>query len=916
MTHGGGPLHHHSDGRGHLAPGKARGSTRMRLLRRARTRSAIGPMARLAVLLLPSLGLPIPAAPFCAAALAQAPAALLERRAYLVVESAPLAEALQALGRSSGAAIAFSSDALPPRHRATCDCRDVTVRVALDRLVAGTGLRYVEIGPRIIVVPGPAGDPRTGTLSGLVVEAGADAPVVGALVQLVRTRRRASSDQVGRFAFDSLGGGDFRLRVTAVGFVASDTVVRVARVGETETRVALRRAPVVLPEIVVTPGSFGLLDDGPTVSGSFAGREEIEASPTLGDDPFRVLAGVPGVSTNDVSAKLSVRGGTAEDLLVRLDGVELLEPYHLPELDGVFGVVDVQALGSIDLLTGGIPVELGDRWAGVFDMRTREPPQSGSRTTAGLSLSSLSLISQGTAFGGRGRWLASLRRGSLDLLLRLSGVKDDLSPRYWDFLSKAEYFLSDRHRVSVEVLYAGDDLVWRDRGSGGRIDSHWASGYAWLTWDATLAPGFRATTLASFSRLTRDRTGDGGLPGDGVFHPLSSWVREESRSVGFGLRHDWQVDVARDLTLKAGFEVRTGSGDYDYAGYSSFLNVDQYGRIVAEEKVRAIAGEPRETALGVYAAARWRLRGSVTWETGFRYDSRSHTGDADLSPRMTARWDPAPRTSLTASLGRYFRSQGLHELNVADGESAFHRSETADQAALGFERDFGGGVTGRAEAYYREVDRVLPSFVNLGRDLNPLAELENDRVLIEPTLERAGGLGLVLQWEAGSAVSLGAHYALARAEQEVSGVWVPGMFDQRHTLHLQASYRPGTRWQFGVAWHYHSGWPVSEPIFRVVTGTVGPGSETRTIILREWGPLNTERLPPYHRMDVRVTRRFHLGGGLLEAYLDVFNLYARENVQGFGYNIMFFPDGRLETARRGGMQLLPILPTLGFRWEF
>jgi len=873
-------------------------------------------IARLAVLLLAVIGLPFPLGPLRSGLLAQTPSARLDRQAHLIVEDLPLEEALEALGRSSGTPIGFSPDVLPPRHRATCICGDVTVRIALDRLLAGTGLRYVERGPRILIAPGPGAESGTSTLGGVVVEAGADTPAVGALVQLNPGRRRTLSDGNGRFVLDSLSSGEYTLRVTAVGFAASDTVVTAGRDGVAEIRVALRRTPILLAEVVVTPGSFSVLDESPAVSGTVAGREEIEASPTLGDDPFRVLAGVPGVSTNDVSAKLSVRGGTAEDLLVRLDGVELLEPYHLPELDGVFGIVDVQALGSIELMTGGVPLELGDRWAGVFDMRTREPPQSGARTTAGLSLSSLSLISQGTAFGGRGRWLASLRRGSLDLLLGLSGVKDDLSPRYWDLLSKAEYFLSDRHRVSVEILYAGDQLVWRDRGAGGRIDSRWTSGYAWLTWDATFAPGFRATTLASVSRLTRDRTGEGGISGDGVLHPYSSRVRDESRSVRLGLRHDWRVDVARDVTLKAGFEVRAGSSDYDYAGYASLLEVDQYGRIGTEEKVRAIAGEPRERALGVYAAARWKTGGSLTWEAGIRYDSRSHTGDADLSPRITARWEPAPRSSLTASLGRYFRSQGLHELNVADGESDFHRAEQADQAALGFERDFGGGVTGRAEAYYREVDRVLPEFVNLGRDLNPLAELENDRALIAPTLERAGGMGLVFQWRAGSALSLGAHYALAWAKQEVRGSWVPGMFDQRHTLHIQASYRPGTRWQFGVAWHYHSGWPVSEPIFRVVTGTVGSGPETATVILREWGPLNTARLPPYHRMDVRVTRRFQARASHLEAYLDVFNVYGRENVQGFRYNIMFSPGGRLETARRNGMQLLPILPTLGFRWEF
>ena len=871
---------------------------------------------RPAVVLLMLLGLPFPSPGFRGRALAQTPAAALDRQANLVVEDAPLAEALRALGRSSGTAIAFSPDVLPPRHRATCLCRDVTVRVALDRLLAGAGLRYVERGPRILVIPVPRENPDTTTLSGLVVEAGADTSVAGATVQLMPARRRVLTDEGGRFVLGGVPSGAYRLRASAVGFMPTDTSVTIGRDGGAGIRVVLRRAPIVLPEIVVTPGSFSFLEVNQPAAGSHAGREEIEASPVLGDDPFRILESVPGVSSNDLSAKLSVRGGTAGDLLVRLDGVELLEPYHLPELDGVFGVVDVQALGAIELMTGGFPVEYGDRWAGVFDMRTRQPPQSGSRTTAGLSLSGLSLISQGTAFGGRGQWLASVRRGSLDLLLRLGGTDDEVSPRYWDALSRVDYFFSDRHRVSLGLLYAGDRLSWYHPRSSREVESRWTSGYAWLSWDAVLARGFRAATLASVGGLTRERTGEGDYQCDCDFRPIGSWVREKSRSIRLGLRHEWQVDVASDLTLKAGFDVRAGSADYDYAGRASFNDVGQDGRIGMREDSTAVAGEPGENSLGLYAAATWRSRGPVTWEAGVRYDARGHTGSRDLQPRVTARWSPAPRTGLTASLGKYARSQGLHELNVADGESAFHRSEVADQASLGFERDFGGGVTARAEGYYRRLAHPLPGFVNLSRDLSPMAELDGDRVLVAPTQERAGGLGLVLQWDASSALSVRAHYTLAWAEQRVDGAWIPAMLDQRHTVHLQATARPGTRWQVGVAWHYHSGWPVSEPVFRNVTGAVGSGPDTRTVLHREFPSLNTLRAIPYHRMDVRVTRRFQFGGSRLEAYLDVFNVYDRYNSPGYRFNLSVDAHGQLAATRVPGMRLLPILPGAGFRWEF
>ena len=85
---------------------------------------------------------------------------------------------------------------------------------------------------------------------------------------------------------------------------------------------------------------------------------------------------------------------------------------------------------------------------------------------------------------------------------------------------------------------------------------------------------------------------------------------------------------------------------------------------------------------------------------------------------------------------------------------------------------------------------------------------------------------------------------------------------------------------------------------------------------REFGPLNAQRLPPYHRLDVRATRRFGVGRGDLEVYVDVFNLYNRENLRGYLYSLDAASGGHFTTRRSDGEEMMPILPTLGFRWVF
>jgi hypothetical protein len=81
------------------------------------------------------------------------------------------------------------------------------------------------------------------------------------------------------------------------------------------------------------------------------------------------------------------------------------------------------------------------------------------------------------------------------------------------------------------------------------------------------------------------------------------------------------------------------------------------------------------------------------------------------------------------------------------------------------------------------------------------------------------------------------------------------------------------------------------------------------------GELNALRLPAYHRLDFRVSRNFDVRSGVLQAYLDVLNVYNQSNLRGYA----FYPqvnDGVVRVIQGNGEELLPILPTIGFRWEF
>ena len=66
-------------------------------------------------------------------------------------------------------------------------------------------------------------------------------------------------------------------------------------------------------------------------------------------------------------------------------------------------------------------------------------------------------------------------------------------------------------------------------------------------------------------------------------------------------------------------------------------------------------------------------------------------------------------------------------------------------------------------------------------------------------------------------------------------------------------------------------------------------------------------------MDLRATHAFDIGQGRLSVFLDVFNLYNRQNVRSFNYKVSL-PEGTV--IAETGETLLPLLPSFGFTWEF
>lgn len=862
----------------------------------------------------------------------------------------PLEDALREL-QSRGLRIVFTSQLVRPEMEVLAEPEAGEPRRVLDELLAPHGLRAEDgAGGTVIVVR--AFDPgQLSGISGTVRSRVTGEPVAGVKVRVAESyaegRREASvagngvaveTDAAGRFEIPGLAPGTWRLEARKSDYLRTEVRgVQVVPDRPAEVDLTLQPLPFIEEEIVVRPSRLSLLVEEPDAPLSFS-RRDIENLPHLARDVFRTLTLLPGTTGNDLSARFHIHGGRRDETQILLDGQELYDAFHLKDFDDAVSNVASQGLERVSLSTGAFPAHRGDRMSGVLDMRTRSP-SGPRRTELGLSLTEAYALSGGGLGGDRGGWLASGRRGFVDLAGRVLGDED---PLFWDLFGKVELELDDRHHLQAHLLGARDQLDFLRTldGTTERFDTGYDSTYLWLTHRTTFGDTWLVETTASVSEIGRDRQG-GDAAEDERFE-----VSDDRDTRVLGLAQDWTWQVGRSHTLEWGFTARRYDTRYDYLNDFERDELD-FQVPQSPEPVPRFEGDFRGEHLGVYVSDRFSPLNRLTVELGLRTDRHTVTdntldddapghgplGDDPLtddtltSPRLNLAWRLGDRHVLRGGWGYFHQSQRPYELQVEDGETRFFRAERSEHRVLGYEgildpRERAPLQAVRIEAWRRDLRHPRPRYENLFEAVSAFPEVEADRIRIAPDSGRAEGIEAVLRGAAGGSARWWVNYSLAWATDRIEGREVDRRIDQRHTFNLHFEQPLGEHWRLNLAWRFHTGWPttrillVEEEPEGTEEGEEGgaepPESpEDDPGLGFALGPLYGARLSSYHRLDLRASRAWSLPRGELTFFLDIQNVYDRSNPSGFDAEI----DDETETLVLSEEGWPGILPSVGLRWE-
>jgi outer membrane receptor protein involved in Fe transport len=752
------------------------------------------------------------------------------------------------------------------------------------------------------------GNPGTGQIKGVIFDAESNEPIPGVSVLVVNEYAGTYSDEEGRFSLSKLSPGTHSLQISSIGYeaVRLDSVI----VGDSrpvELSVKLIPQAIPLKSITVTPGRFSIMGEEAVAKQTLT-QQQIRTMPQLANDFFRAVSRLPGTSSNDFSTRFTVRGGEYEEVLVMLDGLQIYEPFHLKDIDGgAISVIDVAAVESIDLMTGGFPARYGDKMSGAFEIKSRQVPPDQNRFSAGISLINTHVFAEGKFDNNRGSWLFSARRGYIDYVLKLAGADDNIKPTYYDLFGKVQYQLSKKHSLSADILHAHDDMkvIGEDEDTGDTLITDYGNSYAWMILWSEFHPRLFAQTVVSVGKVEHNRYGrDVGVFGEFLTDATASDY-EDFKFVR--LKTDWEYEHSDLLVFKFGSDIQSRKAIYDYinrdylydyintpdSSYIEFTGIDSIFTQLEKSGVR----------FGSYLAGRFRVTEPLVVEIGLRYDHTSYSGDDDFSPRLNLAYNINDKTTLCAGWGYYYQSEGIHEIMVGDGEVDFYPSQRAELLVAGIEHEFDSGIRFRVEAYDRLYTNLRPAYRNSFDDIEAFPELENDRTVIFRKNGSSRGIEFYLKKDTGGEFSWWSSYAYAKSEEDVDHIYfppedvsayfdvtIPTPQDQRHTFYLDLHYRPTTRWQLSTAFQFHSGWPYTDII--LASQNTPEGTVYWLQADEQWDA----RFSPYHRLDLRINRHFPMKKGRITAFIEILNIYNQKNVRKYNYHLRRIGD-RIDCGR-------------------
>ena len=621
-------------------------------------------------------------------------------------------------------------------------------------------------------------------------------------------------------------------------------------------------------------------------------------------DIIKSLQLLPGVkSESEGSGGYQVRGGTAAQNLILLDGATV---YNAGHLMGLFSTFNDDALMSGALYKGMVPAQFGGGSSSVFDISTRSGDMYDYHYGGTIGLLSAKVMAEGPIQEGKSSFLVSGRRSYLDLFLKATDEYKNNTLHFYDANVRLNFHLTQKDVLALSFFHSFDNMGLEDL-----MFMKWGNTTATANWLHTFNDQYYANTKLIYS----DFSSHIGMDVMSMDYTMKGFIRHAT----LNHQHTWTID---------------GHHRMNYGLEGSYLQVQSAEWDIIElherEKRNALTGAlwigddwTISDALELQAGARLHLfsvlGGAPYYEidadgniTNTTNPSNSHIVKtyADIEPRLSAKISLGTQHNLKIGYSR--TSQDVHAIsNGASGmpfsrylmSSNIVKPEQANQVSLGWTGiTRNGAYDFSAETYYKTIDNVYD--FRDGKFF--FSEIEVERIILGGK-GRAYGLELCAHKNDGPLTGW-ISYTLAWSENKIEGInggrWYTASNDRRHDLSIVGMYQLSPCWDVAATWHYNTGQALSAPTakYDMFGNTFYSYSER-----------NSYRAPACHRLDLSANYTRKHGKATHIWSFGVYNAYNRYNP----YVIRFSNDDEKASGTKVEQtSLFGIVPSVSFTLKY
>lgn len=757
-------------------------------------------------------------------------------------------------------------------------------------------------------------DTKKLTISGYISDSETGEMLIGATVYVSELQTGTVSNLYGFYAL-SLPPGKYTLVFSYIGYMSNKETVKLTK--DITINVELEISNQQLEEVVITGERQDANVSAPEMSVMKIESKTISAIPALfGEtDVIRAIQLLPGVKpVAEGSTGFSVRGGSADQNLVLLDGAAV---YNAGHLLGFFSVFNNDALKDVTLYKGDIPAAYGGRLSSLLDVRMKDGNSKKFSGTGGIGLISSRLTLEGPIASEKTTFLISGRRTYADLFIPLFGNPDLEGSKlfFWDLNAKLSHTINDNNRIFASAYFGRD--VFKNEFAGMDLGNNTVT----VRWNHL----FSKKLFSNFTFLRSRYEYELGTP-EGEANSFE-W---KSKMVDYSTKADFTWYLNTDNTVKFGASLihhTFNPGEARGTGEEAFFD-----ELIIPKKYALESGiyVSNEQKIGALLTLKYGLRlsmfNNIGPDTLYHYNQDYEAVDAEgiakgeiyntfvhLEPRFGMTYMLSEVSSVKASYTRSVQYVQLAQnstagtpLDIWFSSSPNVKPQLSDQVAVGYFRNFKNNTfEASVEGYYKYMQNAI--------DFRDHAELLlNKHIEGELRFGKAWSYGLefMVRKQRGELTGW-VSYTLSTVQREVAeinnGNPYRAPYDKPHDISVVINYNFSKRLVGGLNWVYSTGVPVTLPTGRAVWGNK---------IVPIYSDRNDYRMPDYHRLDLSLTfkpkenpdRRWYG-----EWNLSVYNAYARKNP----WAINFVQDsGNAYSTYAEMTYLFSIIPSISYNFKF